>query len=108
MFQDYLHEYPPPSQANSYLQIQEMAQRLDMYLNRYPVQYINCMTSDSEFAAFVKHTIQLALDLTACPNIWAVLLILLETKDVNISYGQVMHDYYNECYNTKTEEYMII
>ena len=23
------------------------------------------------------------------------------------SYVQVMHDYYNECYNTKTVEYMI-
>ena len=33
MFQGYLHEYPPPSQADAYSQIQEMAQRLDMYLN---------------------------------------------------------------------------
>ena len=65
------------------------------------------MTSDSEFIAFVNHAIQMALDLTAYPNIWAVLLILLETQDVNTSYVQVMHDYYNECYNTKTEEYMI-
>ena len=74
MFQDYLHAYPPPSQADSHSQIQEMAQRLDMYLNRYPGQYINCMTSDSEFVAFVNHAIQLAFDLTAYPNIWAVLL----------------------------------
>ena len=106
MFQDYLHEYPPLSQADAYSHIQEMAQRLDMYLDRYPVQYINCMTSDSEFVAFVIHAIQLALNLTAYPNTWAVLLILLETQDVNTSYVQVMHDYYNECYNTKMEEYM--
>ena len=33
MFQGYLHEYPPPSKADAYLQIQKMAQRLDMYLN---------------------------------------------------------------------------
>ena len=84
-----------------------MAQRLDVYLNRYSAQYINCMTFDSEFVAFVNHTIQLALDLMAYPNIWAVLLILLETQDVNTSYVQVMHDYYNECYSTKTEEYVI-
>ena len=106
IFQDYLHECPPPSQADAYSQIQEMAQRLDMYLNRYPVQYINCMTSNSEFVAFSNHTIQLALDLMAYPNIWAVLSILLETQDVNTSYVQVMHDYYNECYNTKSQEYM--
>ena len=103
IFQDYLHAYPPPSQADAHSQIQEMAQRLDVYLNRYPVQYINCMTSDSKFVAFVNHAIQLALDLTAYLNIWPVLLILLETQDVNTSYVQVMHDYYNECYNTKTE-----
>ena len=78
-----------------------------MYLNRFPAQYINCMTSDSEFVAFVTHAIQMALDLTAYPNILAVLPILLETQDVNMSYVQVMHDYYNECYNTKMEEYMI-
>ena len=108
MFQDYLHEYAPPSQGDAYSQIQEMAQRLDLYLNRYPTQYLNCMTSDSEFVAFVNHGIQLALEITAYPNIWAVLLILLETQDVNTSYVQVMHDYYNECYNTKTEEYMIV
>ena len=64
------------------------------------------MTSDSEFVVFVNHAIQLALDLTAYPTIWAVLSILLETQDVNTSYVQVMHDYYNECYNTKTEDYM--
>ena len=65
------------------------------------------MTFDSEFVAFVNHAIQVALDLTAYPDIWAVLLILLETQDVNTSYVQVMHDYYNECYNTNTEEYLI-
>ena len=65
------------------------------------------MTSDTEFVVFVNHTIQLALDLTPYSNIWAVLLILLETQDVNKSYVQVMLDCYNKCYNTKTEEYMI-
>ena len=44
MFQGYLHEYPPPSQADAYSQIEVMAQRLDMYLNQHPAQYVNCMT----------------------------------------------------------------
>ena len=65
------------------------------------------MTSESEFVAFVNHAIQMALDLTAYSNIWAVLLILLETQDINMSYVQVMHDYYNKCNKKKTEEYMI-
>ena len=33
-------------------------------------------------------------------------MILLETQDVNASYVQVMHNYHNECYNMKTEDYM--
>ena len=65
------------------------------------------MTSDSEFIAFINHAIQLALDLTTYPNIWDVLSILLKTQDVNTSYDQVMHDYYKQCYNTRTEEYMV-
>ena len=85
-----------------------MAQQLDVYLSKYPAQYINCMTSDSEFVTFINHAIQLALDLTIYPNIWAVLLTLLETQDVNAFYMQTMHDYYNQCYDTRTQEYMVL
>ena len=66
------------------------------------------MTSDGEFVAFVNHTIQLALDLMVYPNIWALLSILLETQDVNASYMQTMHDYYNQCYDTRTQDYMVL
>ena len=86
MLQDYLHAYSPPTQADIYSQIQGMAQWLDMYSSKYLAQYINCMTSDSELVAFINHAIQLELDLTTYPNIWAVLSILLETQDVNVSY----------------------
>ena len=61
MLQDYLYAYLPPSQADIYLQIQGMAQQLEMYLSKYLAQYNNCMTSDSEFVAFVNHAIQLHL-----------------------------------------------
>ena len=107
MLQDYLCAYLPPTQADAYLQIQGMAQWLDMYLSEYLAQYISCMTSDSEFIALVNHAVQLALDLTTYPNIWAVVSILLETQDVITSYVQVTHDYYNQCYTTRTEEYMV-
>ena len=92
MLQEYLRTYPSLSHADAYLQIQKMAQWLDVYLGKYPAQYINCMTSDSEFIAFINHVIQLALDLMAYPNIWAVLSILLQTQDVNTPYVQTMHD----------------
>ena len=51
MLQDYLPAYLPPSHADAYSQIQQRAQWLDVYLSKYPAQYINCMTSDSEFMA---------------------------------------------------------
>ena len=85
-----------------------MAQQLDMYLSKYSAQCINCITSDSEFIVFINHAIQLALDLTVYPNIWAVLLILLKTQDANASYVQTMHDYYNQCYDMRTQEYMVL
>ena len=66
------------------------------------------MTSGSEFIAFFNHAIQLALDLTVYPNIWAELSILLETQDVNTSYVQTMHDYYNQCCDMRTQEYMVL
>ena len=66
------------------------------------------MTFDSEFVAFINHAIPLALDLTTYSYIWAVLLILLEAQDINASYVQMMHDYYNKCYDTRTEEYMVL
>ena len=108
MLQDYLHTYLLPTQADAYSQIQGKAQWLDVYLSKYLARYINCMTSDSEFIAFINHAIQLALDLTTYPNIWAVLSILLETQDVNASYVQTMHDYYNQCHDTRTEEHMVL
>ena len=107
MLQDYLRAYPSLSHADAYLQTQQMAQWLDVYLSKYPAQYINCMTADSEFIAFINHAIELTLNLTAYANIWAVLLILLETQDVNASHVQTMHDYYNQCYDT-TKDYMVL
>ena len=66
------------------------------------------MTFDSEFVAFINHTIQLTLDLMLYPNVWAVLSILLETQDANASYMQTMHDYYNQCYDMRTQKYMVL
>ena len=107
MFQDYLQAYPSLSQAEAFNKVEQMAKRFNIYLNCYPAQYINCMTSDGIFVAFVNHAIQLALDLMAYPTIRAVLSILLETQDANASYVQVMYAYHNECYNTKTRDYML-
>ena len=106
MFQEYLEAFSLTSQTEALESIVQMTERLNIYLNHYPAQHTNCMTQKSEFVAFVNHPIQLSLDLTVYPTIWAVLLILLETQDASASYVQVMHDYYKECYSTKTRDYM--
>ena len=36
MLQEYLHAYPPPTQADAYLQIQGMVQWLDVFFCKYP------------------------------------------------------------------------
>ena len=40
MLQDYLQAYPPPTHVDAYSQIQGMAQRLEVYLGKYPAQYM--------------------------------------------------------------------
>ena len=86
MFNEYLQTYPSPSQAEAFNKIEQMAERLDKYLNHYHTQYLNCMSADSELVTFVNHAIQMALDLMAYPTIWAVLSILLESQDGNASH----------------------
>ena len=70
--------------------------------------YLRAYLQLSHANDFINHTIQLALDLMVYSNIWAVLWILLKTQDVNTSYMQTMHDYYNSCYDTRTQEYMVL
>ena len=48
MFQEYLRAYPPPSQAQAFNYVEQMADRLDVYLNHYPAGHVNCMPTDSE------------------------------------------------------------
>ena len=43
MLQDYLKAYPPPSHADAYLQIQQMAQWLDVYLSKYRYIELNIL-----------------------------------------------------------------
>ena len=66
------------------------------------------MTSDTEVITFINQAIQLVFDLTVYSNILAVLSILLETQDINASYVQIMHDYYNRCYDMRTQDYMVL
>ena len=83
-----------------------MADKLDVYLNYYPAQHVNCMSANSKFVTFVSHTINFAVDLAVFPTVRAVLSTLLETQDANASFVQIIHKYHNKCYNEKCRDYM--
>ena len=100
-FQEYLQEYQPPSQAMAHHRVEQMVNKLDIYLNQYPSQYINCLSCDSEFVTFISYAIDLSVDLTVFPTIWAVLPIILKTQDTNYTCVAVLHTYYNRCYSGK-------
>ena len=100
-FQEYLQEYLPPSQALAHHRVEQMVNKLDRYLNHYPSQYVNCLSSDSEFVTFISHAINLSVEPMVFPTIWAVLTIILETQDTNSAYVEVLHAYFNRCYSSK-------
>ena len=45
--------------------------------------------------------------MTVFLTIWAVLSILLESQDVNALYVQAIQQYYDHCYDMKTNDYMM-
>ena len=64
------------------------------------------MFADSEFVTFLSHAIDLLVDLTVYPTVWAVLKILLETQDANAIYVCNLQEYHSACYKSKNKTYM--
>ena len=71
--QQFLDDYPPPSDKQAYLNIYHMLSLLDKYLHDNLKQHTHCMSSDNEYVTLLKHTIHLNIDLTVFPTLWAVL-----------------------------------
>ena len=71
--QQFLEDYPPPSDKQAYLNIYHMLSLLDKHLHDNLKQYTHCMSSDNEYVILLKHAIRLNIDLTAFPTLWAVL-----------------------------------
>ena len=72
----FLEDYPPSSDKQTFLEIYHMLSLLDKYLYDNPKLHTNCMSSDNEYVTLLKYTIRLNIDLTAFPTLWAVLSIL--------------------------------
>ena len=81
-----MDRYPPKSVPQVFQDVKQMIARLDVYLNTSPRQHICCMSPDNEFVTLVNYAIQLHVDLTVFPTIWAVLSILLDSQDGSALY----------------------
>ena len=65
------------------------------------------MSSDNEYVTLLKYAIQLNIDLSTFPTLWAVLSILLDTHDGNLEYIKLLQEEYNTYYAEKSRKYMV-
>ena len=105
--QQFLEEYPPLSNKQTFLDAYHMLSLLDKYLCDNPKQHTHCMSSDSEYIALLKYAICLNVDLTMFPTLWAVLSIFLDTQDVSLEYVKLLWEEYNGYYESKSRKYMV-
>ena len=50
------------------------------------------MSSDNEYVALLKYAIHLNIDLSTFHTVWAVLSVLLDTKDSNLEYVKLLQE----------------
>ena len=81
----FLEDYPPSSDKQTFLDIYHILSLLDKYLYDNLKQHTHCMSSDNEYVTMLKYAIRLNIDLTAFPTLWAVLSILLVLKMANMN-----------------------
>ena len=103
----FLEEYPPSSDKQTFLDIYHMLSLLDKYLYDNPKQHTHCISSDNEYVTLLKYAICLNIDLTAFPTLWAVLSILLDTQDGKHEYIKCLQEEYNTYYKDKSRKYML-
>ena len=64
------------------------------------------MSPNNENIALLKYAIQLNVDLSMFPTLWAVLSILLDTQDGNLEYVNFLQEEYNRYYTDKSGKYV--
>ena len=104
--QQFLEDYPPPSEKQAFLDIYHMLSS-DRYLYDNPKQHTQCMSSDNEYVTLLKYAICLKIDLTTFPTLWAVLSILLDSQDGKCQYIKCLQEEYNTYYEDKSRKYML-
>ena len=95
--QEFLNHFPPESIEKAFEQILQV---LDAYLIDNLQQHQYCMSPDSEYISLIMYATKLEINLCNFPAIWAVLSILLDTKNNELQYvknlQQVVNDYYEK------------
>ena len=98
--QEFLNHFPPESIEKAFEQIHKILQVLDAYLISNPQQHQYCISPDSKYISLIMYAAKLEIDLCNFPAIWAVLSILLDTKNNELQYvktlQQVVNDYYEK------------
>ena len=103
----FLEDYPSSSEKQVFLDIYHMLSLLDKYLYDHPKQHTHCMSSDNEYVTLIQYAIQLHINLTTFPTLWAVLSILLDTQDGKHEYVKHLQEEYNTYYKDKSRRYML-
>ena len=103
----FLEDYPPSSDKQAFLDIYHMLSLLDKYLFDNLEQHTHCMSSDKEYVTLLKYALHLNIDLTTFPTLWAVLSILLDTKDGKCECVKCLQEEYNTYYEEKSRKYML-
>ena len=103
----FLEDYPPSLDKQAFLDIYNMLSLLDKYLYDNPKQHTSCMSSDNEYVTLLIYAIHLNIDLTTFPNLWAVLSILLDTKDEKCKHTKCLQEEYDTYYEDKSGGYML-
>ena len=105
--QQFLEEYPPPSDKQAFLDVYHMLSLLDKYLYNNPKQHTHCMSSDNEYVALLKYAIHLSVDLSTFPTLWIALSIPLDTQDGSLEYVKFLQEEYNRYYADKSRKYLV-
>ena len=105
--QQFLEEYPPPSDEQAFIDVYHMLSLLDKYLYDNPKQHNHCMSSNNEYVALLKYAIHLNVHLSTFPTLWAVLSILLNIQDSYLEYVKFLQEEYNRYYADKSRKYMV-
>ena len=103
--QQFLEGYAPSSDKQAFLDIYHMLSLLDKCLYDNPKQHTHCMSLNNEYVALLKYAICLNIDISTFLTLWAVLSILLDTKDSNLEYITFLQEEYNRYYESRSRKY---